>query len=178
MCQQHHHNPHSFIPSHLPLRTIEGHCGTKMATHPRTMWDWEPTPTPKPFLRLNGGCAWRESREAEGKLVFRVSSVTLKLFKECLGLLNVPLLLSKAGIPHKGVSCPAQAPSGKKSHCPGAGPPSRRCMLHCPPPRPAKGAPFRPVCPDYRGLTTQCAAIFHVEGSGWLWAESMPAFVC
>lgn len=41
--------------------------------------------------------------------MFRVSSVTLKLYKECLGLLNVPLLLSKADILHKGGSCPAQA---------------------------------------------------------------------
>lgn len=80
--------------------------------------------------------------------MFRVSSVTLKLYKECLGLLNVPLLLSKADILHKGGSCPAQALSEKKSHCPGAGPPSRRCMLQCPPPRPSKGAPFKPVCPD------------------------------
>lgn len=121
----------SFISCHTCLSKVVK--GTEEPRWPHTQEQCGVGGPLRPFLRLNGGCAWRECREAEGKLVFRVSSVTLKLFKECLGLLNVPLLLSKAGILHKGGSCPAQAPSGKKSHCPGAGPPSRRCMLHCPP---------------------------------------------
>jgi hypothetical protein len=53
----------------------------------------------RPLSLLNGGCAWGERREAEGRLVFRAFSVTLKPFKECLGLLNEPPLRSEACIP-------------------------------------------------------------------------------
>lgn len=98
-----------------------------MATQPGTMWGWALTcpPThPPPVLKAEWRLCLERVLRGRRQASVSASSVTLKLFKECLGLLNVPLLLSKADILHKGGSCPAQAPSGKKSHCPGQGRPA------------------------------------------------------
>lgn len=42
MCQQHHGPQWLHFLSHLPLKSSGGHWGTKMATHPGTMWGWGP----------------------------------------------------------------------------------------------------------------------------------------